>query len=327
MSYLQCFLLSCCCLFSVNSLAQTCNDRDCINIGTFNIEWLGTPMRSNNKVLRTRSDIRAIVDIISQEADLDIVVLQEINATDNPSFRFLEQQLQAEGYNLFVGSSGRQQQQALAWRSQHIRVLSPPIELDVKNNFSFKSGNTPCRSFNLRKPLAAHFQAGQFNFWLVGVHLKSPRYKPECSRFIQTQQLNELIKQLQSPAFSTPSEDIIILGDFNLNLDSPTLNSFQQQYPPLLKTQKRHKESASYSFLKGRGGISPDHIFAHNNTLADWVPLSSHILKATQTHCQSQHQNHCRRYSDYLSQISDHAPVWASFYTYPPQNNPPQINP
>ena len=58
-------------------------------------------------------------------------------------------------------------------------------DLDVDNEFHFNSG---CRTGRpLRKPVAAHFQAGSFETWVVGVHLKS-KLGGSCSDRIRTRQ-------------------------------------------------------------------------------------------------------------------------------------------
>ena len=55
--------------------------------------------------------------------------------------------------------------------------------LRVPTSFDFGDG---CTSSNLRRPLAARMRAGELEFWIVGVHLKS-RIGGTCSDRIRAQ--------------------------------------------------------------------------------------------------------------------------------------------
>lgn len=83
----------------------------------------------------------------------------------------LKSKLAAHGYKFFEGStSDRNQFVILAWDSDEVTLDGEAIELNVRDAFDF---GTTCDAEGLRKPVVGRFKAKSFDFWVVGVHLKS----------------------------------------------------------------------------------------------------------------------------------------------------------
>jgi predicted extracellular nuclease len=71
-----------------------------------------------------------------------------------------------------------------------------------------------CYSSNLRKPLAGLFRAGQFDFWAIGLHLKSGYGgQSACTNAVRKMQVYYIAKQLDT--LKKSDRDIVIIGDFN----------------------------------------------------------------------------------------------------------------
>ncbi len=303
-------LLSLCLATNQAQSSPDCPASDCFRIGTFNLNWLGSTMRGTLP-LRSSNEIEQIGDIIHTEANLDIVVLQEINTSLNKTHRDttyatrpwqqLKQTLATHGYKTQHGESGYSSKLVLAWRSQRIEALIPPFELDVNDAFEFSDS---CRSQHLRKPLAGYFRAGGFDFWLVGLHLKSQRKQNACSEAIHSIQIKELLSSL--PTLAQKDPDIIIAGDINVTPQHLNLTQlYDAGFINLTTPDSLQKGSATYSYLKGHYRNTIDQLIINHSAQHNWHTNSTFILYAS---------NEQRRYGDYLNTISDHAPVWSSFY-------------
>ena len=164
-----------------------------IQIGTYNLELLGNsrrPFNGTDRPKRSEEDLQEIVDRIVVELDLEVVVFQEIN-TESDNWELLKSLLAVHGYKFEEGqSSGRNQFVVLAWDADEVEVDEDSLmELRVDTGFDLDGG---CASQGLRKPIAGLFKAGQFDFRVVGVHLKSRR-GGSCSNRIRREQCLSLI--------------------------------------------------------------------------------------------------------------------------------------
>ena len=120
---------------------------------------------------RTDEQLDHLATRIADTLDLEIVVFEEIN-TKSEQWAKLKSKLAAHGYKFFEGTtSDRNQFVVLAWDADEVTLLDDSArELDVRNSFDLDEG---CKLPGLRKPVVARFKAGEFDFWVVGVHLKS----------------------------------------------------------------------------------------------------------------------------------------------------------
>ena len=286
--------------------AQDCSSEPCIQIGTFNIEWLGTSNESQHPH-RTREQVRRIGALIAERLDLEVVVLEEINA-ESEEYGWLREYLTEQGYRLKAGEAGGEQRVVIAYDDDEVDLL-PTLggdgirELPVQASFSYPDG---CQS-EARRPLAGHFRAGQFRFLLVGVHLKSQR-DGECGDRIRTVQTTELFAAVQQLRSESGERDVIIAGDFNSRLSSETLAPLLSApgFRALTTAERRASGSPSISYLKPPHLELIDHLVIDIAETSEWVPRSTMIYRLPSSPSAR---------AAYLRVTSDHAPVWASFTT------------
>jgi len=289
--------------FGPRALAlDACGDNPCIQIGTFNVEWFGTSDTRKHKH-RSALVVQQIADLIATQLDLEIVVLEEINS-GSAEFDRLETALEAQGYKLASGTTGRDQRVVIAYDDDEVDLIDEVEELDVRSSFSLSGG---CRSTGLRRPLAATFRAGEFDFIFIGVHLKS-QLTGACADRVRKEQCKDLIAKIDERVESSGEKDVIIAGDFNATFDDSSLNPLLQNtgFRALTRPTRRAKGSNSISYLKAPFQTIIDHLVVRLDDTTEWVAKSTFIFNPPSD------ATLLKRYLDF---ISDHAPAWASFGT------------
>jgi endonuclease/exonuclease/phosphatase family metal-dependent hydrolase len=288
---------------------DTCDGEACIQVGTLNIEWLGDRER-------TREDVAAIADLLTRELDLEAIAFQEID-TESEAWGWLSDALGAEGYRFVRGrTSASSQFVVLAYDEDELDVVPGSVqELDVATAFEWPGGE--CRIGGQRAPLAARFRAGEFEFWMVGLHLKSrstrrgrlPAWCPDSIRISQTRALAAGLEDLVS---ASGEDDVLLVGDFNAFYDDPTLAPLHEMgFESMVAPGVRGPGSAGHSFVEGPRGLI-DHVMIRLDRTAEAVPRSGFVYVIPPG-----------RLEAYVARISDHAPVWASFRTGPEQREDP----
>jgi endonuclease I/endonuclease/exonuclease/phosphatase family metal-dependent hydrolase len=276
-----------------------------IEIGTYNLYWLGTEMRYRQG-LRDQTDVKRIADFITEALDLEIVAFQEINTTMNGKFIFkgetrrmsakrykwLKKHMEDDGYKFIVGKSGDKQKIVIAYDADEVTLLSDAQELD-----------SPSSTGRLRKPLAAKFKAGNFDFWVVSVHLKSQLGGASSDR-IRTKQAKELLDAINNLISESGEKDVIILGDFNAEATDNSIDSLYRQGSFLTQTWKsrRSDTSGNISYLIGDFASLIDHILVRPYDTSELIEKSTTVYKPDNV-------------DSYINGYSDHVPVWASFST------------
>lgn len=295
-------------LFS--SLANACPKSNCVRIGTWNIEWLGSDKRSQPVDANT---INAMADLIANQLSIDIITLQEINTELDGKVRGdhyslkpwqdLQQALKRYGYQSHSGGTGNAQHIVLAWRAP-VQELQPAGDLPIPDHYEL---HEYCRSSYLRKPLAGQFRANQFDFWLVGVHLKANGPDSKCTADIRKAQSKALAQTLGPLLKKDP--DIILIGDFNTSSRNKSLQALlDANFKTLNDKKQRSPASASRSYhsetsQKASDGSLIDHIMITDATHAEWQIKSTTIYKPKDAKV-------------FANTFSDHVPVWADFYTH-----------
>ncbi len=289
------------------SSANACPKTDCIRIGTWNLEWFGSENRSQPVDKKT---INGIVDLIANQLSIDVIALQEINTEFKGTVRGehysqkpwqdLQQAFKDNGYQIQTGYSGYAQHIVIAWRApvtliEHVNDIPVPDHYDL-HKF--------CRSANLRKPLAGEFRAGQFDFWLVGLHLKANGPDAKCSSALRKAQTRDLEAALKPLTAKDP--DVILIGDFNTSSRNASI-VFRDSFQALDDKANRSSSSNTHSYhsensKKNNSGGLIDHIMVQANSLYEWQAKSTTVYKPedAKIFCQT---------------FSDHVPLWADFYT------------
>jgi endonuclease/exonuclease/phosphatase (EEP) superfamily protein YafD len=286
---------------SQGSAPRACRDEPCIQVGSFNLEYLGQRGRS-------REQVEALADLVAEHLDLEVVALQEID-TGSEAWGWLRESLAARGYRFFEGTtSGRSQFVVLAWDSDEVE-LTPGSARELPTDTGFTDPDDPaCAYEGLRRPVAARFSAGDFDFWVVGVHMKS-RYRgtpPDamplgCPSWIRDRQADQLVRQVDALIRSSGEEDVVLAGDFNELAGDDSLR-------PL-----RMADFASQMVHRMPGSRAGSYLPAGDHDLIDlvWIleyetrevaPGSGSVFVPADAEA-------------FIETMSDHVPVWASFHT------------
>src|SRR6187455_965655 len=128
------------CIYSL-TLAQpapsVCKDGKCIQIASYNIEYLGgkrAPFDGEPRPDRTDEQLDQLAKRITDTLDLEVVVFEEIN-TKSDQWTKLKSKLATHGYKFLEGTtSDRNQFVVLAWDADEVTLLDNSAqELDVRN--------------------------------------------------------------------------------------------------------------------------------------------------------------------------------------------------
>jgi predicted extracellular nuclease len=163
-------------------------------------------------------------------------------------------------------------------------------------------------------PLYGKFRAGQFDFVLVGVHLKSQlpvnsaENPAQCADDIRRAQGEDIIAALPGILNDLDDEDILIAGDFNASLSDSSLSPFLNGggFVSLTATNRRAPGSNTISYLKSPHQEIIDHVLIRQASTTEWATRSTFIFNPPSDPA---------LLSKYLKFTSDHAPAWSSFVT------------
>ncbi len=296
-------------VFLISNACMACPETDCVRIGSWNIEWLGSSKRQQPVDTKT---IEHIATQIAEDWSIDLITLQEINTDMNGEYRGehysllpwqrLQKALEQRGYKTASGQSGYAQHIVMAWRKP-VTALELPRDLVVSDKFVI---NEFCRSANLRKPLGGLFEAGHFDFWLVGLHLKANTGPAACTTAVRGAQARELSVKLKT--LESRDADIILAGDFNASSQHTSLETLRQAgFISLTERKQRHNDSNSVTHhgkntKKSNSGSLLDQFMIRPTPTREWQLNSTMILKPEDPH-------------RFANTYSDHLPLWTDFTT------------
>ena len=305
-AYIICLLLA---AVLLSSEASACPKTNCVRIGAWNVEWFGSDNRSQPVDQQT---IDAMADLIANKLSIDIISLEEINTELNGKVRgeeyslkpwhVLQKALGAYGYQTQNGNSGNGQHIVLAWRAPVVQ-LQAANDLPIPDEYDI---HEYCRSSHLRKPLAGWFRANQFDFWLVGLHLKANGPDAKCTAAVRKEQSKALVKALAPLIQKDP--DVILVGDFNTSSRNKSIKPLiDSHFEALDDKGQRSVASGTHSYhsvssTKASSGSLIDHIMITDATFHEWQARSTTIYKPKDAEA-------------FAATFSDHVPIWADFYT------------
>ena len=291
--------------------AQGCEPGKCIRIGSYNIKYF-----ANNGPANTPDEIDQLVNRITDEANLDVAVLEEINKSGaewtGPGG--LRAKLGARGYEVAIEGSfggedpGRPQYIVLLYRGKAVSLVAGSTgEIDIPT--SFNEGGT-CTYNGLRPPVMARFKAagGAFEFRVVGVHMKSQLKvgtDEKCDDRIRTFQAEKIlahIAKLKKDDESQPQS--IVVGDFNAEFTAPEYSGFGAAgYRSMIQGNCSTASMDQCSYIQSPYESLIDHVVVHSS-LMQAVAGSGTLARVQDL-------------AKYLKSQSDHVPVWASFRVDP----------
>lgn len=274
--------------FSPLSAQAEKNCRDCARIGSWNLQDFGSDRR------RQTAPATEIAEMIAKQWQIDVLALQEINTQSLP-WRELSAALSRHGYQVAVGGSGRQQSLALAWRAP-VKLQGRVGELATADRYQ---PGADCRSSGLRKPLQGYFRAGQFDFFLVNVHLKSSYGNARCGHEVRLLQSKELLRLLENLAGRDP--DVLLVGDFNASANHASLSPLAVRKNLIAKPAMAPLSGSSTQGRPEHGNII-DLLLIDARATREWIERSSVAFKPKDA-------------NQFYRRYSDHRPIWADFDT------------
>jgi endonuclease/exonuclease/phosphatase family metal-dependent hydrolase len=288
--------------------ADACSPGQCVRIGSYNIKLFAKSGPAN-----TQAEIDQLANRIAStdQANLDVVVLQEINKEgDNwkgadgllAKLRKLGYELAIEG-NFGGDDPARPQFVILLYRTKTISLVSAgnislPTAFDVGGSCEYKS---------LRPPVTALLKSttGKFSFQIVGVHLKSQNRvgnKETCDDDIRAFQAEKIVAAIPKLKTEKGEPNVIVVGDFNASFEAPEYKIFKDSgYQTLIEGDCSVAKLEQCSYIDPEYASIIDHIVVHSS-LAQAVKGSGTKAKVDDL-------------KKYLETQSDHLPVWASFRT------------
>ncbi len=248
-----------------------------ITIGTFNMEWFGDGV--NDRIDRVEIDYKHFAEIF-KKMDADIIGLQEI---ENPEAmqRVLKY---LPDYSYFLTIEGGQQKCGVLFKKS--------IKVNIVNEYSPLAVD----GRRTRPGLLVSAKAGNFNFLLMIVHLKSSSHfentetKRERSIQLRTEQSEVLAKWSDSVLSKGNESDLIIVGDFN---DTPrrkknnTILPLMSKMTFLTENEKSCKYPSSYAIdqivvsSNAKKRLTPNSLFVYNI----FSMFNESDVKALSDHC------------------------------------------
>lgn len=283
------------------SAERVCAGRPCIAVGTWNIKLLGAGIDPYGAA-------RDFTGLVERIAPLDVVVLQEIDIDETRAWGTLRPMLESEGFAVAAqggfggGAPERQQHVVIMIRPAHVAAVP-----DSAGDFAIPT-TTPdlgngCESYDsVRPPVSVRLQAGDLDFRLIGVHLKSRRpLAPfgSCDDDIRAFQARSIIEEAAALAEADGETDVVIAGDINSPFDEPEFRALRDAgLVTLLPASCAPATLAGCTYIGSRPGTI-DHVIvpqAMAGTVAGAAVIGA--------------PGDAARYGDTLS---DHLPVWAEF--------------
>ena len=180
---------------------------DTVEIGTFNIEWLGSKGRKEE-------EFEKLAQII-KDSGAEAMGLQEI--TDEKALKRILKYLPDFDYILGttgVRRDGKKQHVGVIYNKKRITPLGNPKEL-MEAQVPDLMGDD-----HLRAPLIVDMKAENFDFTMVVIHNKARM--DDRGKKIRGGQAKEINKWLKEQANTNPDKDIIVVGDYNDFVNSKT---------------------------------------------------------------------------------------------------------
>jgi len=276
------------------------NGPEYIKIATFNIYRWG-------QTKEEKKDLRYLAKLINE---FDLIAIQEVMPQHgaeqvNRLMSYLNNEFKAR-ITPKTGNNKYSEMYAYIYNADRIEFLEQE---------RFIIPNPMDNEFFNRVPHMAYFKAGNFDFWLVNVHLLWGSYEKDRSR--ETHRLARWIKEYLSQRVDENGEqDLIIVGDFNRygkswkSFDEFLFENWKKYYRILtLEPDSNLKTNSARSVHKTYDNIfiSIGAVYEFEKDLAVIDKTVGVVPWDESGPWKKMHLN------DIKIRISDHRPVWALF--------------
>lgn len=233
-------------LFSVQVNAEPYLCEKIVNIGAWNIEWLGKPEKRKQNAQKVE-DIAGYI----KTSNVDVLALTEIsntnknvgdqplNTTLDEAFEQLNKSGAAWKYILFPKRDDTRDPQdqwtGIAWNEHKVHKVGGPWKLDAQISSEKENdikGVVQEQIIWSRWPQASKFSAGTglTDFIVVPIHLKSNTNGESIGVKARAYEVELLMSALDKLSNQITDKDIIILGDSNMLSSTETAGELFKQH-------------------------------------------------------------------------------------------------
>jgi len=268
------------------------------DVVTWNIEWFGSESRGPEADLQI-SNVIEVVETI----DAELYAFQEISDRS----RFLTMAQSLDNYRGFVSFYPQEQQTAYLFKSSIVDSLDSGELREGQDSFDWASG---------RFPLFFEFDAtiGETTQRITSYNFHA---KALGDRSSYNRRKNAAASLKEFLDDSKSNDNLIVLGDFNDQLNFSTYNQEESPYSIFVQDEnyfavtKSLEDAGFASFLGNEFRSMIDHIVVTN------ALIEGHLENAQRVEDTSYIEN-------FTSTTSDHAPVWSRFRLTQDISNMPQ---
>ncbi len=249
-------------------------------VGTWNLEWFGSP---NYDPADDALALRNAATVLRTIAP-DVFGLEEIAST--AQFRALVDSL--PGYRGFVAPISQTQKTAI--------IYNPATVDSVSAHFYFTTGDWASGRYPYAFTFDATVEGRTQRLTLIVLHAKA--LSDEASYNRRVVDARQLKAELDA---RSPTEKVIVVGDFNDDLDVSTFEDRPSPYASLVADTARYRFLTASLTARGAQstgyGSMIDHILVTDEVLPLWFRGTERV-------------ENTQYIGSYLSTTSDHYPVW-----------------
>jgi len=257
------------------------------DVVTWNVEWFGSDSRGPDPDLQ----IANVIEVV-EAIDAELYAFQEIS---NRSL-FFDMAESLENYRGFVSFYSQQQQTAYLFKTSVVDSLDSGELREGQNDFDWASGRFPL-FFDFNATIGETTQRiTSYNF-----HAKALADRGSYNRRSQAAaSLKEFLDNTKA------DDNVIVLGDFNDQLNFSTYNQEESPYSVFLQDEnyfavtKSLEDDGFASYLVGQFRSMIDHIVVTNALIEGHLDDSQRVENTSYI-------------ENFTSTTSDHAPVWSRF--------------
>lgn len=258
---------------------------DTFDIVTWNIEWFGSPSNGPDDDEIQLQNVLTVIDSI----DADVFALQEIS---NPTmFTRLTDSLDA--YDGVIAGFSQTQKTAYIYKTSTISVTSSGLLTDGQTSYDWANGRFP-----LELIFDATFDNEVRQIRAYNIHAKA---LGEQEDYVRRTDASESLKSYLDQ--NQASSNVIVIGDYNDEITQSTVGGQDSPYKNFVDDQEytvltQSLEEAGFTSYSSSSMI--DHITISSELMDEYFVGTERVENPSYV-------------GSYLSETSDHYPVWVRF--------------